>query len=83
MVIMAIRFPNNTYWCDGSLSLDSSYAGQHLAFDSFEESTATGGDIADLVLKAELVDACDAVAAADERESTFGSSLGNSLTYSA
>ena len=48
------------------LALDGSHAGKHLAFDSLEQGTAAGGDVAYLVLKAELVDAGYAVAAADE-----------------
>ena len=55
------------------LALDGSYAGKNLTLDGFEQSAATGGDVADLVLKTELVHASNAVAAADERECTLGS----------
>ena len=44
---------------------------QFLSFDVFEEGAAAGGDVADLVCQAELVDGCHGVAAADEREGAF------------
>lgn len=65
------------------LSLNCSYARQYLAFDSFEESTTAGGDVANLILKAELMNASYAVTATDERESTFGSCSCHCIAYCA
>ena len=50
------------------LALYSSYAGEHLAFDSFEESTTTGRNVGYFVGQTELVHASNRVAATNEGE---------------
>lgn len=39
-------------------ALDGCDTGENLAFDGFEESAATGGDVADFISETELVDTC-------------------------
>ena len=55
---------------------------QLLAFDGFEQGTATSGDIGNLVSQAKLVDASHRVAATDEREGTVLGRCCNSLSNS-
>ena len=55
-----------TFKISAGLFIYSSYAREHLAFDSLEEGTTAGRDVRNLVGKTELGAACYRVAAADE-----------------
>ena len=62
------------------LAFDCCYTREYFALDCLEQCTATGGDVRNLVSQAELVDACYAVTAADERESAVSGCFGDRLT---
>lgn len=58
-------------------AFDGGNAGKDFAFDGFEQSTAAGRDVRNLVGHAKLVDASHRITTSDERESSICSGFGN------
>ena len=63
------------------VALDSGYAGEHFALDSFEKGAASGRYIRNFVGETELVDACNRVTATNEREGAVLGCNYNSVGY--